>query len=115
MGIIGQDRHLCLFFLGPLPAYSKASGCGIGEGREQRTNKGSENKYKETRETIEETDIGNSERNCTSREHVHVFGAIFYSIAVESTGALAILLCIVKVFSFSELFNHYPFLSFCSI
>lgn len=84
-----------LVFLGPLPDYSKASGGGIGEGREQRTNKGSENKYKET---IEETDIGNSERNCTSREHVHVFGVIFYSIAMEATGALVVLLCIVKVF-----------------
>lgn len=52
----------------------------LGEGREQTSNKGSENKYKEIRGTIEEIDMRNSEKNFTSREHVHVFRVIFYSI-----------------------------------
>jgi hypothetical protein len=40
-----------------LPAFTIAAHFGIGEGREQRNNKSSKNKYKETRGTKEETDI----------------------------------------------------------
>lgn len=46
----------------------------------------------------------NSERNQTSRERGRVFRVIFYSIFMEGTGALAVLLCIVNGFSFYELF-----------
>lgn len=60
MGIIGQSRLFCLLSLGSLPAHSIAAHCGVGEGREQRNNKGSENKYKETRGSKEETDMRNS-------------------------------------------------------
>lgn len=102
MGIIGQDRLFCLFFLGlnSSPFHS----CTLQNRRRKRANKGSENKYKETRGTKEETNMGKSER-ALEVENISMCAVIFYSTFMEGAGALAVLLCIVNVFSFSELFR----------
>lgn len=46
---IGQDKLFCLFFLAVTPIRAIATHCRIVEGKEQKNNKSSENKYKETR------------------------------------------------------------------
>lgn len=46
---IGQDKLFCLFFLAVTPIHAIAAHCRIVEGKEQKNNKSSENKYKETR------------------------------------------------------------------
>ncbi|XP_077610149.1 craniofacial development protein 1 isoform X1 [Crocuta crocuta] len=103
----GQEDVLCLRCcrsrpqgLATLPSHAMPTHPGVEGGRGQRSNKSSENKYKETKGTKKETDMRNVERNQTSREHVHVFRVIFCSIFREGTGTLAVLLCIISVFSF---------------
>lgn len=59
---MGQDKLFCLFFLDVTPIHAIAAHCRIVEGKEQKNNKSSENKFKETRGTKEETDMRNSER-----------------------------------------------------
>lgn len=104
MGISGQDKLFGLFFLGHTSSPCIAAHCAVGEGIEQRNNKSSENKHKEPKGTKKETDMRNSERNQTRRECVRG-SSYFLQYVYVGYRCLAVLLCIVKVFAFSELYK----------
>lgn len=45
-------------------------------------------------------------------ENISMCAVIFYSAFMEGAGALAVILCIVNVFSFSELFRSLSLFNF---